>query len=145
VVLSRYSIQQNKAETTYSKDGSYKQTEYFEKKDEIESKGGWRKIYMEIFDVYEKCNSTLENKMLAFMMKKIRNGFVLNLTYKILMDEFDVSDKKAKTFIKKMKDVGFLRGSRGIYITNPFIFVPYGMNDKSISEHQREWNTRLNK
>ena len=90
-------------------------------------------------DLYDICVSKLENHMLRLMIEKTKRGFVLQLSNSDIEKEFSISDKKVKTFIKKMKDANFIRGSRGVYITNPFMFIPHGMNDAEISTAQESW------
>ena len=137
-----YILQEHKLETTYNADGSRKTIDKWTEKIQIKAKAGWRRTYMDTFDIYDNCVSNLENKMARYLIENIKTGFVLEITYQKLMAKFKISDKKAKTFLKKMKDIEFIYGGHGIYKTNPFMFVPYKEEDDSIASSQELWKIR---
>jgi predicted transcriptional regulator len=132
-------ITEYRLETTYNQDKEELTQDKWKKISTHKSKNGWRKYYMDALDIYDNCNSNLENRMARYFIENIRRGFILEVNYKILMDKFECSDKKAKTFIKKMKDIGFIKGARGLYKTNPFMYIPYGEQDEDIHKAQLEW------
>ncbi len=133
-------ISNHKLDTAYDNNGNRIYSDKWKETIVTESKGGWRKYYMSGLDIFEVCISRLENQMARHLIESTRKGFILNITIKDLQNKFDISDKKAKTFIKKMRDIDYIRGSRGIYMTNPFMFIPYGMSDKDIAMAQNAWD-----
>jgi len=133
-------ISNHKLNTTYDSTGSIATQDKWTQSYQSESKQGWRKYYMDALNIYDVCNSNLENRMARHLIESIKKGFVLEIDYKALMKSFDISDKKAKTFLKKMKDIGFIKGGRGLYLTNPFMYIPYQTNDKDVAEAQTRWN-----
>jgi hypothetical protein len=132
-------ITEYRLETTYDKNKEELIQDKWKEVLIYKSKNGWRKYYMDALDIYDNCNSNLENRMARYFIENIRRGFILEVDYKILMNKFECSDKKAKTFIKKMKDIGFIKGTRGLYKTNPFMYIPYGEQDEDIHIAQLDW------
>jgi len=133
------SITKHKLETTYDDTGRQIHQDKWVNVNIAESAGGWRKYYMSGLDLYDVCVSKLENHMLRYMIEQTKKGFILNMRNDKLIKVFNISDRKAKTFIKKMKDAEFIRGGAGVYITNPFMFIPYGTTDKDIASAQEDW------
>jgi len=126
--------------TRLDSDGNVVKQSKWKQVKQTKSKIGWRRYYMDAMDIFRMCNSSLENRMAIQCIESIKSGFVLEITYKVLAKQFDISDKTAKLFIKKMKDVGFIRGTRGIYLTNPYFYIPYGMTDEDIAISQNAWD-----
>lgn len=112
---------------------------YEQQNESIRYKGGWRRTYMEFFDVFEICNSNLEIRILTKITKTIKRGFTVEINQSEYMEEFGCSRKTISNVISKFKKANFIRGEKRIYKTNPFMFIPYNSNANDIEEAQGAW------
>ena len=108
---------------------------------EVKVKQGYRRVYMELLDVYsEYCSSKLENQMLKSLLVDTTKMFTLKISNKTLGSRFKVSEITVKKFMKKMRDAELIRGRAGNYIVNPYMFIPYNTPSYVIVNAQIEWN-----
>ena len=120
-----------------NKDGSY--TEKYSQIKHNKTLKGWFRVYKDWKLIYEQCNSNLDNKMANFIIEEVKIGFVLEVTPKELATKFKTGDRTAVRFMKKMKDIDFIRGRTAPYKTNPFMVLPQGMSDEAIYKAQQNW------
>jgi len=126
---------------THIKDGVTIYQDLYEKKNinNIKSRRGKRGYYMEALKIFTVCNSNKDNQIVTFLINNITKQMTITATTKKLADTFDVSEVKIRALIRKLKKIDFLRGSNGIYIVNPFMWIPNGIRDEILASAQSEW------
>ena len=99
-------------------------------------------IKLHAFNLYDLCNSNTENRILTYLISKVKKGFILEFKYEPLAKKFGVSTKTIQTLIRKLKQADFIYGTKGIYKVNPYYITYYRATDEGIAEAQREWDER---
>ena len=105
-------------------------------------KQGWRRMYIAYDEVMEHLNSQKEIQMFIH----IRNLFTkskpnVNINQTKLAKEFDVNRVTLNRFVKKLTSVEFInKEDDSSYRMNPYMFIPYRADAKTLQE---EWNERI--
>lgn len=82
--------------------------------------------------------------LIDLLTESMDKEYKLSLSYKDLMKSYKVSKYQATKIITTLKKYDVIRGSRGKYISNPFIIVPKGLDDIDVARFQYEWRTNAN-
>ena len=138
--MSKDIITKHKLETTLNENGEILLVDEWQSKQRrVNIKIGWFRMYKEMLEVFAICNSNLENRILIYILDNTKKNFTINIKVNNLAKDFEVSRVKISSFIKKLKDADFIKGSRGIFLVNPRMFVPQNASNEIVKELQDEW------
>lgn len=114
-------------------------------KEKSRIRGGFRMTYAKHDEILKEiCNSSKDIEVFL----RIRDTFTHQriespLPARDIAKELNTSPSKVSTIIKKMIEYEMLkRVSRGVYRLNPFMFIPYKADAKTL---QKEWSEFTNK
>ena len=103
--------------------------------------GGWIKMYKKDYlMVQEDCvKSTIDLRLWNYIIDKVTSEFTIFINVSSLSKKIGCSRQKTHQFLKRALDNGFIRREQDGYEVNPFIVIPYGVNDDVSSSAQRKW------
>ena len=127
------------------------ETGEFETKDFVERRvsagiaKGWRMVYTNKYQevLVKVCNGRVSSLLFVWFSSQFNKTHIdVALKYD---DAKKVIDGLSKTqyhlVLQKLIKNNFLkRSSRGVYRLNPYIYLPYGVNNNMVYRLQKEWN-----
>ena len=125
-------------ESTLNQDGSFTNKEIIQY-DCNKVKQGYRRMYNDLFEIYNECKSQRENRLVSLILQNTSTRFTMDHTYKQLSRKLGCNEKWVANTMVKLRKLGLLKGQNGNHIINPHVFIPYGIPSKIISDAQYEW------
>ena len=134
-------ITKHRLETTLNNDNQIILVDEWEqKKSTLGIKAGWFRMYKNIFEVFLVCRSNLEMKILIHILTSTKKNATVSFKIQDIAKKFNVSRMTVSSLVRRFKEIGFIKGGRGLFLINPKMYIPVNANSETMRELQDNWD-----